>query len=83
MISYTDCKHIEYNSNLTEKWKLFDINQSEALCDMLDVKQNLLRRVEARSRHGCPLQDLDKPHFYSVDSTVDNSYPTSTIRSKF
>jgi len=83
MISYTDCKHIQYNSKWIEKWNFFDIHQSEALCDMLDVKRNLLTKVEEHARHGCPLQDLDKPHFYGVDSTVKNSYPKSAIRSKF
>ena len=73
MISYTD----GYNSKLTAKCKLLYTNQSEALCDILDVKRNLLRKVEARYRHGCPLQDLDKSHLYGVDSTVGNSYPPS------
>ena len=83
MISYTDCKNIECVSISTDKWKLFDAKQSKALCDMLDVKRNLLRPVEAGSRHGCPPQDLDKSRLYGVDYNVQNNYQKSTTRSKF
>jgi len=79
MISYTDCEHIEYNSKLIEKLKLFDINQSEALCELLGIQRNLLNKVEEPCRNGCPLQDVDKSRFYSDHSTL----PKPTIRSKF
>ena len=83
MISHTDCKHIEYYSNLTQQCKSFNNIPSNAFCDDLDVQRNFLRPVESKYRHGCPPQGLDKSRLYGVNSTVHNNYPTSTTRPKF
>ena len=83
MFLCSQCEYEEYKAKLNKKWELFDLNESTALCDLLDVNRNLLRKVEPRSRHDCPHQILERPPLYSIDHTVGNSYPTSIIGSKF